>query len=155
MRFITTVLLLLWVNYISSQNKDVYLRDFFSSVVHIADSIPATKTIKNKVYEIVLKDPKNGKLKNLNRFKLGTGFFIKKDLDVYLVTAAHVAKNLSINTKLTYQSRDGEKKQIIISELLRENTRSISWIIHPKADVAVLHIPLDIIETDFFKSLHY
>lgn len=138
---------------VKAQNKDVDIRDLFSSIVYITDSIPATNTINNKEYEIVLKDPKSGKLKDLKGFKLGTGFFVSKDLDVYLVTAAHVAAGLSTNTKLTYLSKSGKKRELYISKLLEPNAKKINWILHPTADVALLHIPLKIIETDYFEKL--
>ncbi len=153
MKYTLIVLICCFVNKIVAQNKDVDIRDLFSSIVYITDSIPVTNIVNNKEYEIVLKDPKNGKLKELKGFKLGTGFFISNDFDVYLVTAAHVAKGLSINTKLTYQSKKGNKREITIDKLIKGNPKNINWILHPTADVAVLHVPLDIIETDYFENL--
>ncbi len=140
-------------NEVKAQNKDIDIRELFSSIVFISDSIPATQIINGKEYEIILKDPLTNKSKNLKGFKLGSGFFISKDLDIYLVTAAHVAKNLSVNAKLNYQSRNGKKREVTIKNLTTSSSNEVNWILHPTADVAVLHIPLEIIETDYFKAL--
>ncbi|MCF6295496.1 MAG: serine protease [Flavobacteriaceae bacterium] len=138
---------------LKAQSKDIDIRELFSSIVFINDSIPVTNEINGKEYEIILKDPINGKLKNLKAFKLGSGFFISKNLDIYLVTAAHVAKNLSVNTKLIYQGKNGKKREVTIKNLTGSIGTKVNWILHPSADVAVLHIPLKIIDTDYFKSL--
>jgi len=154
MKYFLIITLFCCLNQVKAQNKDIEIRELFSSIVFISDSIPLEKIVNNKRYEIVLKDPINGKLKDLKGFKFGSGFFIAKDLDVYLVTAAHVAKNLSVDAKLTYQSNKDIKREVRLKKLIETNTRKINWILHPTADVAVLHIPLKIIETDYFKSLN-
>ncbi|MDT7827994.1 trypsin-like peptidase domain-containing protein [Pricia sp. S334] len=98
------------------QNKDKAVRKLFSSIVYLSDSISQ---------------------------RAGTGFLISKDLDDYLVTAEHVAKSISIHGSVQYRGENGTRKKIPIAHLLNSNkTNNISWIVHPTADVAVLHLGL-------------
>jgi len=140
MKHIIQIIFFCFLSQIRAQNNDIEIRDLFSSIVFISDTISVKKNIK-------------GKQNNIKALKFGSGFLIYKHLDTYLVTAAHVAKDLSINTMLTYQSINGKKREVGIKKLLN-NAKTINWILHPTADIAILHIPLKVTESDNFYSLN-
>lgn len=74
-----------------------------------------------------------------NRDRVGTGIFINKDNNAYLVTAAHVANETNTNSYIVYcdaQSNPIARKLTVLNSTL-------SWQYHPIADICCLELDLD------------
>lgn len=72
-----------------------------------------------------------------NTAKAGSCFFVHTDLDAYLVTAQHVAKNCSLNTKITYNLKDYNHVTYNLKDIIQDKSK-LNWTVHPEADVAVV-----------------
>jgi hypothetical protein len=73
----------------------------------------------------------------------GTGFFVAKEVDLYFVTAEHVAKTTDITTSIQVGLNDQNSLKIKILDLVDSlyiNNNKIEWITHPNADVALVPV---------------
>ena len=68
--------------------------------------------------------------------KVGTGSFIIKNNNIYLLTAAHVACETNKNTYIALGDKDSNCIKVSIVEIVD----FLDWNIHPRADMAVLEI---------------
>jgi len=134
-----------------SQNNDTSIKEIFSSILYLSDSIPVTQKLNGKDYEIILKDNLSGKLKPLKSNTSGTGFTIYKDFDCYLITASHVAKSLSLEATVGVKNIEGNSVFVKLKELLA-NEKALKWYDHPIADVSVLHLNIGLKDTIFQKN---
>jgi len=73
--------------------------------------------------------------------KIGTGFFVTFGKQ-YLVTAAHVAKFITSRSFLTMRNPGDTPVSISFNALYPGHT-ILPWRFHPTADVAVLELPLN------------
>tara|TARA_R110000796_G_scaffold63858_1_gene147658 strand:+ start:6216 stop:7322 length:1107 start_codon:yes stop_codon:yes gene_type:complete len=121
------------------QGEDGDERVFFNSIVFLKDSVVK----KENNYEIYIKEISSGKIKPFKYAVTGSGFFVSKDLDTYLVTANHVANQISLEGEIYFQNINNEKRTLKLEKLADKNS---SWISHPIADVSVLR--LNIYEKD-------
>lgn len=71
--------------------------------------------------------------------KYGTGFFVSKNNNLYLVTAAHISSFLSLNSTIIIAKNDGSPAKFILKDLTPK-TGKLNWTLHDHADVAVLPI---------------
>lgn len=78
-----------------------------------------------------IRTPKGDNIENI-----GTGSFIVKNNNIYLLTAAHVAITTNKNTYLALGDRESNCVKIPIVELVEY----LDWNIHPSADIAILEI---------------
>lgn len=76
---------------------------------------------------------------------VGTGSFIVKENNVYLLTAAHVSK---CTNKYTYLAMGDEESNCIKIPII-ELVNYLDWNEHPVADLAVLELKLDKHGTEF------
>jgi hypothetical protein len=122
--------------------NDDELRDYFSSVVYLSENSSKTEKINGKLYEVVYRDPWTGEIFENKKLGNGSGFFIIRGIDIYLVTAEHVARILNSSSSIKFQGSDGQKKEFIISNLRKDKTlpKKLNWTRHQTADVAVLHL---------------
>ncbi len=76
----------------------------------------------------------------------GTGIFVvKNNVELYLVTASHVAKSSNINTQVVFCNQSGTTIQ---HNLLTFNSQ-LAWIHHPIADICALRIvPNELIQSE-------
>jgi len=119
------------------------LERFFHAVVYISTERNEIQKIDGIDYEVYLKNIKTNEIQLRKTREIGTGFFVAKDNDVYLVTASHVARTTGINTFITISSSKNEPVRVPLKELIEPtqiNTDKISWTTHPTADVSVLHL---------------
>lgn len=72
------------------------------------------------------------------RRHIGTGFMINAKGQVFIFTAAHVAKLMSSESSVTFGDDSGQAQTVSIKEVV--TAMEPKWIFHPKADVAALHI---------------
>lgn len=67
----------------------------------------------------------------------GTGFFIKTEDKVYLVTANHVARDTTIQTDILVRNLvTGMPTSFKINQL----NPMVIWLYHPTADIAILEV---------------
>jgi hypothetical protein len=78
----------------------------------------------------------------------GTGFFVRKGTQTYLITAEHVAKSLKYDVKVTVHGPEDKPLTYDIKDLTAPG-KDQSWFFHPEADVALL--PLNL--SDKFKGM--
>lgn len=129
--------------YGQSKDNDKAIRELFSSIVFISDSIPKIIDSSNgKKYQLIYKDLGTGRMLDKPILSSGSGFIISKDLDMYLVTAKHVAKNISIDGKIQFNDYQNKSKELKIKNLIKNGGKfsQLDWVFHPTADVAVLHM---------------
>jgi len=135
-----------WNLHSQSPNDDE-IREYFSSVVLLSEKkAPLQQKIDGKTYEIKLLDLWTKETVEKTSSCLGTGFFVYRGVDIYLVTAEHVATCINLNSTIKYKGLDGKKMVFKLSHFvkpLKSNSNALNWIRHPKADIAVLHLGND------------
>lgn len=122
--------------------NDEELRDYFSSVMYLSENSSKTEKINGKLYEVVYRNPWTGELLEIKKPGVGSGFFLTRGIDIYLVTAEHVARMLNSSSSVKFKGWDGQKKEFIISGLRKDKNipKKLNWIRHPTADIAILHL---------------
>ncbi|MFH2143303.1 MAG: S1C family serine protease [Bacteroidota bacterium] len=139
---------ILFLNQSFCQGYDSDINLFLKSVAYIYEEKVKTEEINGSLYELWLYDKKNNSsIPYLNTFT-GTGFFVISDLDIYLVTAEHVANTTSLNTIIVVSKENDLPFQVNLKDIIYE--KSLKWTINPIADVAVLHIDLSKIKDTLF-----
>lgn len=121
-------------------SSDDDLREYFSSVLYLADEALQVVKIDGEQYEVLYRKPWTETMVEKTSPSLGTGFLIHRGIDVYLVTAEHVARFLKNTSQLKYLSTDGLKKEMTILQLNPAKLTKLNWIRHPTADIAILHL---------------
>ena len=104
-----------------SQTEDSGIRSFFKSVAYIYDKKPPPQPAD-----------------------YGTSFFVRTDLDLYLVTAEHVAIKTSDNPIVVISDTLGYSKSIRLKDISK--SKSVDWTFHPNSDVAVIQLEEGILE---------
>jgi len=67
----------------------------------------------------------------------GTGFLVERNGNVYLVTAAHIAKEMAGERSKVHWNTAGGKMTSFSFKHLSNGVPNSHWFIHPKADIAV------------------
>ncbi|PCJ89706.1 MAG: hypothetical protein COA57_01455 [Flavobacteriales bacterium] len=137
----------MFVSNLSYGQKDILqeqaLTEMFRCVVYLQETKVQTFKKDGKEYERWLKDVNNNEFSAQTYPITGTGFFASDDEgSFYLVTAQHVAKDLTINATVTIQSKYDKPITYSIKDLVGE-TDALKWTTHGSADVAVLLIDLN------------
>lgn len=124
------------------ENNDDDLRDFFSAISYLYGEALETTKINGVEYEILYRKPWTENILEKKSPSLGTGFFLIRGLDIYLVTAEHVARFLKSTSQIKYLGTDGQKKETTIQQLnpTKEDLKKLNWIRHSTADIAILHL---------------
>jgi S1-C subfamily serine protease len=114
--------------------------------VHVPQAGHHTQNINGTEFEVFLKNSKTKELIPHTYAEFGTGFFIGKDLDYYLVTAEHVAKHTNSNTLVTLKIEGTLPFKVLLKDLVDQKqiiNNEVKWIYHKSADVAVVSIAGD------------
>jgi hypothetical protein len=119
-----------------SVEKDIQL--FYKSVAFVYTEKNSTEIVNNKELEIWYKDAKTNQSFPKKTAISGTSFFVSKDLDLYLVTAEHVAKSADQNTTLWISNSEGKTRKILLKDITVDN--QINWTSHPISDVSVVRL---------------
>jgi len=139
-----TFIIILWSSLGHSQfiNNDDDLRDYFSSVLLLSDQGLKTIQIQGEQFEVLYRKPWTDEIIENKTLQMGTGFLLSRGIDVYLVTAEHVARILKPTSQVKYKGVDGKKKEIEIQEFSSNKSylAKLNWVRHPKADIAILHL---------------
>jgi len=136
-------MLLIYLFFISANLKcygfEIYDRDAISScVVYLRQETIATSDINGVQSEIWYKLPGKQPQPRIY-YTTGTGFFISKESEWYLVTASHVANKLKNDAQIILKGTGGASVILPLSTLYGSKT-NIQWTMHPEADVAVLRL---------------
>ncbi len=89
-----------------------------------------------KEYEVWLKDIETSKLQPDLETRYGTGFLVSHKNKIYLVTAAHVARDMSSEAEVLWNTASGVLLQNTFAEL-QQGLPHAKWFFHPAADVAI------------------
>src|SRR5680860_36453 len=103
--------------YSQYHNNDDDLRDFFSAILYLSDEAIETVQINGEQFEVLYRKPWTEEIIEKKSPSLGTGFFLFRGIDIYLITAEHVARFLKSTSQVKYLGTDGQKKEITIQEL--------------------------------------
>lgn len=114
----------------SQEDKSISIDSLMKTVVYLQDEKPLIKQINDKVYEIGIREigKKDFELQTVTVY--GTGFFVNKQSNLFLVTAGHVAKDLNYNSSLITSDKDGNAIQYSLN-------KKLNWKFNDYADVAV------------------
>jgi hypothetical protein len=88
-------------------------------------------------YEIWLKKSNEAQPIPYRKSISGTGFFVRKGTQIYLITAEHVAKDLKYDVKVTVHGNEDLPITYDIKDLTGSE-KEPSWVFHSEADVALL-----------------
>ena len=116
--------------------------DYSITVAFLRHEVRKTIEIEGENFELWLRKPNTKKLKPYTEILSGTGFFIgigDASPHPYLVTASHVAKQMSPSAQAVIEGPNDTPITIYLSDLTQEDDR-LNWIEHDHADVAVLPI---------------
>ena len=68
--------------------------------------------------------------------EIGTGLFVNKGADFFLITASHVVKNHNSQTAVILSNNDGNATRLSLATLSGDN----QWVHHPVADLAYIRL---------------
>lgn len=91
----------------------------------------------DRVVCLVTETPQDGK----PGLTWGSGFFVKNDDALYLVTARHVAEKTTAKSRILYRNLDGESRWLVLGACLNE--QGDPWKNHATADLSWLIVGKD------------
>jgi len=142
--YVFILIILFTISNISTTQEGNLLNDLSSTVVYLLQEDVDIIRINNEMYEIWLKvidgkKPDSTNIKPYIKPFSGTGFFIYNNKnDLYLVTAAHVAQNISNNSWVILKGPSDVPIKLKLVDIV--GSKNISWVIHPTADIAVVKL---------------
>lgn len=117
----------------STVEGDRYLR----CVVSIFGRIPKTVTRNGKQFDLLLGDAKTKRVQPDFRTVGGAGFVVRDGETLYLVTARHVAKEVSKTAELRMVQPDGPPMILHVGRVVPADG-PVPWRHHDRVDVSVL-----------------
>lgn len=90
----------------------------------------------------------NIRIPNGKNEEIGTGIFIEKNKEPYLLTAAHVIKNINSNAYVILSNNNGIPKKVLLSILLGGGL----FKSHSTADLAFAKINVTLLNTSFLEG---
>ena len=129
------ILLILAVSGRSSRASDPSL----ASVVYLRQNVIKTVEQDGQMYQLWLKLPDQKTARPFFDTRSGTGLFISIDNKPYLVTASHVARQMTSSALAVIRGPNDKPVAIVLSDFVAPQT-NLNWTIHAQADVAVLPI---------------
>jgi len=132
--FFTALILLCF----SEESKAQNINELFQTVVYLQGKGEVERTPINGVnYEIWLKASGETQPHPYRKSISGTGFFVRKGSQIYLITAEHVAVGLKHDVHVTVHGADDKPMTYDIKDLMGPG-QDQSWYFHSEADVAIL-----------------
>jgi hypothetical protein len=153
LRLICLLLLTIVPHITSSQSSDRSLRHIFGAIVFISDSLPSYQEINGKTYRVIFESIDGTKTIKKPILKTGSGFIVIRGVDVYLVTAEHVAMGITKTSTISFRNSGGKTRTIKILELLGNKEKEFRWIVNDSADVAVMHLGNEIVNNNLWITL--
>lgn len=114
----------------------ITLDDLSKSVVYLKESKPSYEIFEGKKYEIWRKNIENQELLQKVQSVSGTGFLTSHNGKIYLVTVAHIAKNISNKAEIYWNTESGKMNHFTF-EFIQQQIPQSKWFFHPTADVAI------------------
>lgn len=118
---------------ICQDNPEISPEILTKSVIYLKGQRPKTEYVNNQLYELGLRAKGETNFRLYTETITGTGFFIKKETKLFLVTASHVAKSLLYNDSLITADSNGNSVKYLL------NMKS-KWKHSDSADVAISEI---------------
>jgi len=131
--WILPLLLLCRASHVNAQS----LEDVFSAVVHLEQKEIHTTEINGEKCELWVKKPIEEVPEPYYYSVYGTGFFVARERQLFLVTAEHVARGITLETNATIRDT-GDKAYTVSLQELWDKSQPLDWLFHGEADVAVL-----------------
>lgn len=140
-KFVSNLILslLLFLHLLRLTAKAQDLNELFQTVAFLHGKGIKHHQINGVDHEIWIKKENEDKPHPYKQPFSGTGFFVRKESRIYLVTAAHVAKNLKYDVKATVHGPEDKPLTYDISDLSGQE-KDQPWVYHAEADVAILLI---------------
>ena len=134
--FLTALILLCFYEVAKAQN----INEVFQTVAYLQGKGEVERAPIDRVeYEIWLKAPSDTLPSPYRKSISGTGFFVRKGSQIYLITAEHVANGLKYDVKVTVHGSEDKPITYAMKDLTGPGQEQ-SWFFHPEADVALLPI---------------
>ncbi len=138
------------LNFLYAQIPHSEIDLFLGTVGYVKETKNVVEKINDIEYNIWLINEKDSIQKTYS--KTGTCFFVYTDLDQYLVTAEHVAKNTSLNTKIILPAPDSSPNIYRLGELVKEKGK-LNWTNHHHADVSVILLDPEVVQKKLQRSI--
>lgn len=154
------IFLLCFFNNSFSQSKYSEIEKLLNFVGYVHDERIDKEEVNGQMLEKWYKIPNTKKFIPKLYAKTGTCFFIYTDTDFYLVTADHVAKSTTFNTKIIINSHDDKPLINNLKDLIFDKTK-LNWVSHSHADVAVVQLDRGLIKNKIidnfidFEAINY
>jgi hypothetical protein len=113
------------------------LNKIYATVVYLQREVPQTTKIDGEDYEIYLKPIGKEEFIPQTKKILGTGFLVVDGNLMFLVTAQHVASQMSGDSLAALRTSEDRPITYTLAKL-SGTTCELEWVQHDKADVAVL-----------------
>ncbi|MFC1489816.1 serine protease [Candidatus Latescibacterota bacterium] len=140
MKWVNLLLVLLILITPSGHANTIFNRETVSKcIVFIVNKRIATTDFNDKEAEIWLRYSDSDEYIPKTENIYGSGFFVSNNNVLFLVTASHVAKSMTMGSNIMIMGKNGESTPIPILQL-NGNTDKLNWIHHSEADVAVLEL---------------
>jgi hypothetical protein len=118
------------------------INDFFQTVAFLHGKGEVEHApIDGVDHEIWLRAPSEAHPHPYRKTNFGTGFFVRKGTQIYLITAEHVARILKDDVKVTVHGSENRPLTYSMKDLT-EPGKDHTWFFHSEADVALLQIKL-------------
>lgn len=114
--------------------------DVSTSVVFLRDTKPITEQANGISYEVCLRDPRDGSIQVKTRTVSGTGFVVICSNLCFLVTAKHVASEMTTNCEVIMGGTNTEPEHFTLSSLTGQ-ANQLMWVDDPTADISVYPLP--------------
>jgi len=134
--FVVLVFFILILSSLAAQAETI--DELFQNVAYIQGKGDVERApIDGVEYEIWLKKSSGDQPIPYRKSTSGTGFFVRKGTQIYLITAEHVAKSLRYDVKVTVHGNGDIPITYDIKDLTGSE-KEPSWFFHSEADVALL-----------------
>jgi len=137
---IILISLLLWVSGYDVMAADYFTREeLVPCIVHLKQERIKKIELKGEQVEFWYKRHAKNKPEPLYEYPSGSGFLGESGGQLFLITAGHVAKDMTSTAWVILKGDDGKPRRFNLSDL-GDFQNSVPWFYHPEADVAILHL---------------
>ncbi len=118
------------------QGAYIKVEEASTTVVYLRQQYQKRATINGKTVDLYYRDPDTKAYQPIKESKIGTGFIIKYNGHDYLVTAKHVATDLSPSGEIIINI-PGNKSTVITFQTIMSGIKGARWFHHPQADISI------------------
>lgn len=139
------ILMITSPNIFAQDNQALPMDRMNKSVAYLEGGKPRVQLVNGLPCELGFRKPGTDKFELLTERISGTGFFIRDADRLFLATAGHVARGLSVDVKLITSDASGNSKSYPLD-------KSVKWVFSEKADVAVSLIDNALLKSTFLEN---